>query len=61
MVCRIVWAQTDLASIFDPAIKERVDFFRVDRMDGVFKSLSFLRVSIRLGSTGGIYAIVETW
>lgn len=38
MVCRIVvWAhQHDLAPIFVPATKERVDFFRVDRSDGVF-------------------------
>lgn len=32
------WAhQHDLASNFVPATKERVDFFMVDRLDGVFK------------------------
>lgn len=50
----MIWLQ-----ILSRATKERVDFFRVDRSDGwSFLTPSFLRVSIRFGSTGGIYAIV---
>lgn len=55
MVCRIVvWAQIwhDLAPIFVPATKGRVDFFGVDWME-----LQILRV-LSIGSTGEIYAIV---
>lgn len=50
----MIWLQ-----FLSRATKERVDFFRViDRME-FFRPI--LRVSIRFGSTGEIYAIVETY